>query len=502
MHLITILTFSLLFFQAEQPGRFALVSENDRLITLLIVWIQPLILGIAAWALARYARKRLRDHPQSITSVHHFHHVVTLWLRVALLLGFAAGLFLTRWPVWFTFEKVSPFLQIVGDIIVLSPFVIAVLVMWLAEYPLECDMRQQSHDWDAELNDTQTPTWGLWSYLDFQVRHHLLVVAIPLLVILFCANLTRGFERELRELTGLLWMPDLLLGASALGVFTMAPTILTKVWRTSPLPEGALRDRLDSLCDRINLRCRDILIWKTDGLMINAAVMGLWAPVRYVLLSDALLSSMSPEQVEAVFGHEAGHVHHRHIPNFLIFALVGWLTVSALMELLAQLAISGMWPLSSFTVQLVGVIVTIAYWAIGFGWVSRRFERQADLFGARCVAPQSRSGCVTPCSVHLDKPSEMTGESAVCATGAAIFASALDRVAVLNGIPHEERSWRHSSIGSRIRFLTSLANDPGRAMRFERLVERIKSVMLTMAVIGASGWLFYITTADPVIWKM
>ncbi len=83
------------------------------------------------------------------------------------------------------------------------------------------------------------------------------------------------------------------------------------------------------------------------------------------------------------------------------------------------------------------------------------------------------------------------GPGRVCATGAAIFASALDRVAVLNGIPHEERSWRHSSIGSRIRFLTSLAGDPRRAASFERLLRRVKAAVLTVAVVGAAITVYY-----------
>jgi hypothetical protein len=56
---------------------------------------------------------------------------------------------------------------------------------------------------------------------------------------------------------------------------------------------------------------------------------------------------------------------------------------------------------------------------------------------------------------------------------------------VLNGIPHEERSWRHSSIGSRVRFLTALSGDPARAHRFARSIRRIKRVLLVTAIGGS-----------------
>ena len=91
----------------------------------------------------------------------------------------------------------------------------------------------------------------------------------------------------------------------------------------------------------------------------------------------------------------------------------------------------------------------------------------------------------------------------VCATGAAIFASALDRVALLNGIPQEERSWRHSSIGTRIRFLTSLSGDPRRATQFERLLRRVKAAMLAAAVIGSALCVYYwMVVPQPAILRL
>jgi STE24 endopeptidase len=84
-----------------------------------------------------------------------------------------------------------------------------------------------------------------------------------------------------------------------------------------------------------------------------------------------------------------------------------------------------------------------------------------------------------------------------------LFASALDRVASVSGIPHEERSWRHSSVGSRIRFLHSLAGDPARAIRFERIVRRAKAVLLAVAVVGAAGSLYYWSvTPTPALMRL
>jgi STE24 endopeptidase len=155
---------------------------------------------------------------------------------------------------------------------------------------------------------------------------------------------------------------------------------------------------------------------------------------------------------------------------------------------------SGSVPTFSPTaIQWVGVVATVLFWGLGFGWLSRRYERQADLFGARCVTPPENH-CQYPCSVHSDLGAPAQQDGRVCATGAAVFAAALERVAQLNGIPREERSWRHSSIGSRVRFLLSVAADPGRAVRFERGIRRVKAVMLAVAVVGSAGSVYYWST--------
>jgi STE24 endopeptidase len=425
-------------------------------------------------------------------------------LRLALLTGFAGTVLLTRWPEWFAFGKVTPALQIVGDLIVFSPFPAGAVAIWLGAFPVEQALRGWSVYRPVGPDAAQQPAWRLRSYLDFNMRHHILVVAAPMTLILFAADLIRAYEAVLESWSGWFWTPDALLAAVALGVFIVSPIMLSRIWRTIPLKPGPIRERLEAICARIGLRCRGILIWDSDRMMINAAVMGLFAPVRFVLLSDALLATMSARQIEAVFGHEAGHVRNHHIQHFLVFAYIGWLLVVGIMELLARMAAGPepIFAISSFTIQGIGVVAAALFWGIGFGWLSRRFERQADLFGARCAMPAATE-CLLPCSVHLDGKNTNDRDGRICATGAAVFSSALDRVALLNGIPHQERSWRHSSIASRIRFLASVAGDPRRAARFERLIRRIKITMLVAAIIGSVACILYcVLVPEPAILRL
>lgn len=490
MYLWTIFAFACLLWRAETPPDVWLVPRDDVTWTIVLTVALVAVIGLSGLWVTSRARKHLGKTPDSYAP-HLFHHRATLTLRVLLIVGFAALVLTTPWPDWFAFERYSPWLQIFGDLIVLMPFVVGSVLLWLTSYPFERDLRAH-----ADITEGQ-PKWRLATYLDFNIRHQLLIVAVPMLLILFVADLTRGFDGQLVAWFGWTFAPDALLGASAAVVFVISPVMLCRIWRTEPLAAGPVRDRLEDLCARINLRFRDILVWKSDGVMINAAVMGVFAPVRYILLSDALLSSMTPAQIEAVFGHEAGHIRHRHIPHFLIFAFVGWLVVVAIMEGLARVSVEpGTWlRLSVTSIEGVGLVATAAFWGLGFGWVSRRFERQADLFGARCVAVAAQE-CHSPCTVHLDDDRSASEPERVCASGAGIFASALERVAFLNGIPREEPSWRHSSIGNRIRFLTSLAGDPVRARGFERSVALVKTLIWTVALGGGAAVIWYWTTVQ------
>ncbi|MEK6798388.1 MAG: M48 family metallopeptidase [Planctomycetota bacterium] len=492
MHLLTIVAFACLFWRSDASARWVLVPDGEVSWTLLIALAPPLVCTIVAFWAARRAdamREALPDGPQS---AHLWHHRATSFLRVFLLLGFAAAVMLTHWPTWFAFGQVTPALQVFGDVIVLSPYLAGAVGLLLAAYPIERAFRFPFAATNHSESTTVDGSWSWRSYLDFNVRHHVLVVAVPMLLILFASDMTRGYEAAIRKWTGFRFAPDVLLGLFSAAVFLVAPWMLCRIWRTSSLQAGPLRERLEAICRGIGLRCRDILVWQSDGILINAAVMGLFPRVRYVLLSDALLATMSPRQVEAVFGHEAGHVRHRHIEHFLLFAFAGWAVVAATMELLSR-AGDGLGASSESTLAVVeaaGVVGTLGVWGIGFGWLSRRFERQADLFGARCVTPKGGE-CNLPCSVHPDECTTVEQGGRVCATAAAVFASALERVASLNGIPWEENSWRHASIGYRARFLRSLAGDPARAIQFERTITRIKRALLLFACLSVVTFAWY-----------
>lgn len=227
------------------------------------------------------------------------------------------------------------------------------------------------------------------------------------------------------------------------------PFALRLAWNSRPLPRGGLRELFESVARRARFRCRDVLVWDTGHGVANAAIVGVVAPLRLVFLSDALLANLSPRELLAVFAHEMGHARRHHV---LVFA--AWTAAMILgMDLAAAhvLPAEEAWAFASLGASLL-------LWYFGFGWLSRRFELDADLFAV-----------------------ELTGD----VQG---MVAALERV----GGPHgaERRSWRHFPIERRVAFLEAFARDPdvGRGLRRRVRALGVAGALACVAVLGAYGW--------------
>lgn len=369
----------------------------------------------------------------------------------------------------------------VPSVIAMVPFLMAVVLVWVAQYPADRALRQLVIEHNLFHQKPVHPVWTLPRALNYQLRHQLLFVLIPMVLILAVRDAVFRYAEPLRAAFGHDYVPDLLLGLAAVFVAVIAPLILRWVWVTQSLPRGPLRDRLEFLCSKLKMRCRDILIWHSDGMIVNAAVMGVIAPFRYVMITDAMLEQMEDTRIEAVFGHEAGHVKKQHILYFLLYAFISGCLVT----------IAGHYAraIDRETYQiLVAVLggVLLLKWGVVFGWISRAFERQADLYGVRTLALAGMP-CAAQCAQHtplLWGPSAQRGD-ALCVTSAEEFGRTLVQVADANGIPPRARSWRHGSIASRATVVGRYARDPLATARFEAHVGRIKTAIAVGALVSA-----------------
>jgi hypothetical protein len=101
-----------------------------------------------------------------------------------------------------------------------------------------------------------------------------------------------------------------------------------------------------------------------------------------VFITDALLKRLDEDEILAVFAHELGHVRHRHL---------WWLMGFVVSFTAILLAIEHMLGTADSSAQLLAMAVALSYGYMLFGYVSRRFERDADAFAAKHTSPELMS---------------------------------------------------------------------------------------------------------------
>jgi Zn-dependent protease with chaperone function len=357
------------------------------------------------------------------------------------------------------------------ELIQFSPLLLALVLCWSQFYRAE----RASH----EVTPNPEPFIGAWAYLRFQVRHNLLLVVPPVILSLTMKAFFFAFP-ALESYDAVLAGAGMALLAAAI---ISVPWILRLFLGLKPLPAGPLRDRLQAAARRLNFRFNDILVWDTRRGVANAMVSGALPWVRYIVLTDLLIERLQPEEIEAVFGHEVGHIKHHHMLLYILFfvgsviLLTGvWKCCEAVLDPPPAAATSPgqrtapapPW-MASAEIAAGPALLTIvsAYVFVVFGYLSRRCERQADLFGCRAVSCQA-------------------------------FIGALEKVADLNGIPRHHSgwlaSWQHPSIAQRVEFIERLRDNPALEPHFQRSLFQLKLGLMTgltvclVVVIALVAW--------------
>jgi STE24 endopeptidase len=437
--------------------------------------------------------------------------------RIAIPAWFGVGLYLLGWRAIVASMMSEPLMNsVLGVIVGTLPPLAAWMGLWWSQYPTERALREQSllGMIDANLPLHAPPSFG--RYFMSNLRLQILFLGIPLLLIVLGHDIGVLLGRTLNlqeEGSNVMEVASWLI--SAIGVFVFAPEILRRVLHTEPLRDSPLRQRLDALCQRTRIRYRDILLWKTDNNMGNAAVMGFVPRLRYILLSDLLLERMPDEEIEAVFAHELGHIVHRHMIWYVVFVVV-----LALIN-----AGPGSWLAAHLTrwfgthaQEPVLAAMMIAKFLLLFGFVSRKFERQADVYAARTMQSRQPPNTAATCPsilaevsaagdvTHANMPpapalsvatvSEQVSPSFVGPYGATLLASALRRVAIVNNIPIAARSWCHGSIATRMQYVQGLSHDPELTSRFDYFMRWLYAGIIGALLLSVTAFAM-IPQSDP-----
>lgn len=432
-----------------------------------------LITAGAAWLSSRGGLRRLARE-EALDEAVRRHRMAMTGLQVWMLAGF--GVLLVGGLARATYD-VPHLVQIplACEALEMSVFFVACLIYWRVSFEFERALRWQVEQSLMLAGQPVRPGWNASQHLGYNIRHNFLFVAVPLGLILLVRDLVDLLGPRLFSPSTQGWATTAIMIAAVGVVYVVSPVLLVRVWRTRQLPAGELRGRLEQLCRKIPLHYRDILIWETGGVIANAGVMGLHRSMRYVLISDALLEQMDDRQIVAVFGHEAGHVVHHHMGYFLVFAVSTMMLSTVIVGELTSL-----FALSDSVAQAVMLGIILLTWGFGFGWLSRRFERQADVFGAWCA------GLDAAAYGYANAPAEKSDLLA----GTPMFVLALENVGRLNGLPRNARNWRHGSIASRVAFLGSWAAEGFTRRQFDRTMSKLKWLLWAALLIGAASMAF------------
>src|SRR5215469_1906146 len=273
------------------------------------------------------------------------------------------------------------FLFVVG--IALS--ILALPFAWYAQFKLEERFG---------FNTSTVKTWVLDRMKGFLIAA---LLGYPLLALVL----------TLIEWTGATWWvwAAAVVIAFQLLLLLVAPAIIMPLFnKFTPLPEGALRDRLFALAQRTDFPARRIEVM--DGSKrsrhSNAFFTG-FGRFRKIVLFDTLMAQLTEPELESVLAHEIGHYKKRHVVKLLSVSIVGVVVAFAAIAWLAR----QQWFYRAFGFEhqagfaaanvvpallLFGLLAgTIIFWLSPFinRW-SRRFEYDADAF-ARATMGEAQS---------------------------------------------------------------------------------------------------------------
>lgn len=248
---------------------------------------------------------------------------------------------------------------------------------------------------------------------------------------------------------GALWWLDawLVWVAFQVALAVLYPTLIAPLFnRFTPLPPGALRDRVERLLARCRFGAARLFV--VDGSRrsshANAWFAGLGRAKR-VALFDTLLDQLAPDEVEAVLAHEIGHYRLHHVAKRIAWSAALSLVVLALfaavartpwflaglgipaVEVPAMMARPGV-ALTLFVVALPAFTFVLA--PVASAW-SRGHEFEADAFAASHASAPALVAALT--RLYADNASTLTPDPLYAAFHDS-HPPAAERVARIQGV--------------------------------------------------------------------
>jgi STE24 endopeptidase len=191
------------------------------------------------------------------------------------------------------------------------------------------------------------------------------------------------------------WVCTLVL--SVILVYIAPAVVLPLFFKTRPVPEGELRDRVTEFAVREKFPIRDLLV--IDGSRrsskANAFFTG-FGPNKRIVLYDTLINNHTVPELLAVLAHEIGHYKKRHLLRhfvigqlnlFLLF--LGASVCISRPELFRAFGVTTPSYYVGFLLYLILIQPFGALFGVLANYWSRRDEFEADRFAAETIGDPS-----------------------------------------------------------------------------------------------------------------
>jgi Zn-dependent protease with chaperone function len=360
----------------------------------------------------------------------------TIWklqtlVAAAWLLGVAIILLVAQWPRIVRGNWRLGDLPLIDELAILTPVIGSLVLVWAANYRLE--------------RSRTASNGALMQYLWLQARHQLGLVLLPPLAIVGLLETLDALKLAVLNINTVWWLAAPLVATSAICL----PLAVRRIWPTSPLAPGDLRELIVQICRERNCRICEILIWQTGGTMANAAVIGFSRYLRYLLITDVLLARLTREQMAAVVRHEMAHLRRWHLPlrlAVLLLPATWWLAIQTAAPGISTTIVATLTSLhipANFATAFGLPLGMLAYAIVAVGSYSRLLEHDADLDA--CL---NSDGRLDPLAI-IDLSSALLS---ICGRGP----------------ENRFRQWLHPPVSRRVEFLRLAFAEPRRAASFRR----------------------------------
>lgn len=182
------------------------------------------------------------------------------------------------------------------------------------------------------------------------------------------------------------WMfATVAIGITYAAMIYLAPSVILPLFfKSTPLEDGALRERITHVCALAHREAHEVEVLniRKRTHKANAMVLG-WGRAKRIYLTDTLMQKLTNAEIEAVLAHELGHTVHRDVTKRILLQATGFGLSLCVINWMCALQLPPRMDLSnpaSVPAVYVCWLALNAYASILLVRVWRAQERAADRF--------------------------------------------------------------------------------------------------------------------------